>query len=158
MWEISRNRSKKHSVTRNCSEIVWKNCSSVLKNFANSRLSASTFSRSQEQFFLTVCQNNFGNKIQFFILSFFTVVASGPSSTGQSAGSNANHVLLKDVGHLVRENVVGVPSGFTKLGHPLLYFPDDPDGQNGLEMNKLLTMSEADLHLLFKYYLAVVPR
>ena len=88
----------------------------------------------------------------------FTVTVSGPSSTGQSAGSNANHVLLKDVGHLVRENVVGVPSGFTKLGHPLLYFPDDPDGQNGLEMNKLLTMSEADLHLLFKYYLAVVPR
>ena len=77
---------------------------------------------------------------------------------GQSTGSNANHVLLKDVGHLVRENVVGVPSGFTKLGHPLLYFPDDPEGQNGLEMNKLLTMSEADLHLLFKYYLAVVPR
>ena len=81
-------------------------------------------------------------------------MTSGPSSVGQqSASGNANHVLLKDVGHLVRHNVVGVPSGFTKLGHPLLYFPDDPEGQNGL-----LTMSEADLHLLFKYYLAVVPR
>ena len=45
---------------------VWINCSSDLKNFENSRLSASnfkSFSRSLEQFFLTVGQNNFGNKI-----------------------------------------------------------------------------------------------
>ena len=44
------------------------NCSSDLKNFANSRPSASnfkSFSQSQEQFFLTVGQNNFGNKIPF---------------------------------------------------------------------------------------------
>ena len=86
------------------------------------------------------------------IFLYFSV-ASGPSSAASGQSSNANHVLLKDVGHLVQQNVVGVPSGFTKLGHPLLYFPDDPEGQNGL-----LTMSEADLHLLFKYYLAVVPR
>ena len=42
------------------------NCSSDLKNFDNSRPSASyckTFSRSQEHFFLTVGQNIFGNKI-----------------------------------------------------------------------------------------------
>ena len=47
---------------------VWINCSSDLKNFANSRHSASnfkSFSRSQEHFFLTVGQNNFGNKIPF---------------------------------------------------------------------------------------------
>ena len=47
---------------------VWIKCSSDLKNFANSRPSASNFksvSRSLEQFFLTVCQNNFGNKIPF---------------------------------------------------------------------------------------------
>ena len=47
---------------------VWINCSSDLKNFANSRPSASnfkSFSRSQEQFLLTVGQNNFGNKIPF---------------------------------------------------------------------------------------------
>ena len=40
-----------------------------LKNFANSWPSASNFkffSRSQEQFCLTVGQNNFGNKIPFF--------------------------------------------------------------------------------------------
>ena len=45
---------------------VWINCSSDLKKFENSRPSASifkTFSRSLEQYFLTVGQNNFGNKI-----------------------------------------------------------------------------------------------
>jgi len=45
---------------------VWINCSSDIKNFENSRLSASnfkSFSRSLEQFFLTVGQNNFCNKI-----------------------------------------------------------------------------------------------
>ena len=49
---------------------VWINCSSDLKRFANSRHSALNFkkkSRSLEQFFLTVCQNNFGNKILFWI-------------------------------------------------------------------------------------------
>ena len=50
---------------------VWINWSSDLKNFGNSRPSASnfkSFSRSLEQFFLTVGQNNFGNKIPFFSL------------------------------------------------------------------------------------------
>jgi hypothetical protein len=42
------------------------NCSSDLKNFATSQPSASNFnSRSLEQFFITVGQNNFGNKIPF---------------------------------------------------------------------------------------------
>ena len=47
---------------------TFKNCSSNLKKFANSRPLASNFkkfSRSLEQFFLTVGQNNFGNKIPF---------------------------------------------------------------------------------------------
>ena len=51
---------------------VWINCSNDLKNFANSRPSASnfkSFSRSLEQFFLTVGQNNVSNKIP--ILMFF---------------------------------------------------------------------------------------
>ena len=45
---------------------VWINCFSDLKIFANSRPSASnfkSFSQSLEHFFLTVGQNNFGNKI-----------------------------------------------------------------------------------------------
>ena len=49
---------------------VWINCSSDLKNFANSRPSASnlkSFSLSLDQFFLTVGQNNFGNKIPFLL-------------------------------------------------------------------------------------------
>ena len=47
---------------------AWINCSSDLKNFANPRPSAlnfKSFSRSLEQLFLTVGQNNFGNKIPF---------------------------------------------------------------------------------------------
>ena len=45
---------------------IWINCSSDLKNFANSQPSAlnfKSFTQSLEQFFLTVGQNNFGNKI-----------------------------------------------------------------------------------------------
>jgi len=47
---------------------VWINCSSDLTVFANSLPSAlnfKKFSRSLEHFFLTVGQNNFGNKIPF---------------------------------------------------------------------------------------------
>ena len=47
------------------------NCSSDLKIFANSRPSASnfkSFSQSLEQFFPTVGQNNFGNKIPGYLL------------------------------------------------------------------------------------------
>ena len=49
------------------------NWSRDLQIFANSWLSASnlkSFSPSLEQFFLTVCQNNFENKIQFLHHSF----------------------------------------------------------------------------------------
>ena len=48
-----------------CPFTVWINCSSDLKNFANSRPSASNFkifSQSLEWFFLTFGQNNFGKK------------------------------------------------------------------------------------------------
>ena len=47
---------------------VWTNCSGDLKFFANSEPSAMSFKKkswSQEQFFLTVGQNNFGNQILF---------------------------------------------------------------------------------------------
>ena len=50
---------------------VWINCSSDLKNFANFRPSASnfkSFSQSLEQYFLTVGQNNFVNKIPYQII------------------------------------------------------------------------------------------
>jgi hypothetical protein len=56
------------------------NCSSDLKNFANSQPSASnfkSFSRSVEQFFLTVGKNNYGNKIpglKFSVSSVFSTL------------------------------------------------------------------------------------
>ena len=49
-----------------CPFTVWINCSSDLETFANSRPSAwnfERFSRSLGQFFVTVSQNNFGNKL-----------------------------------------------------------------------------------------------
>ena len=53
--------------------IVWINCSSDLKNFTNSQPSASNFksffSITRTFFFLTVGQNNFGNKIPLFPFS-----------------------------------------------------------------------------------------
>ena len=55
---------------------------------------------------------------------------SGVPGVPPGPNSGGNHVLLKDVGHLVRLNMVAVPSGFTKLGHPLLYFPDISDHEN----------------------------
>ena len=67
IWETSRNKLKTHSVIKNCP--VWMNCCSDLRIFANSWPSASnfkSFSRSLEQFFLTVGQNNFGNKIPMY--------------------------------------------------------------------------------------------
>jgi hypothetical protein len=76
--------------------------------------------------------------------------AASNTASNTASGSGGGHVLLKDVGHLVRLGVVAVPSGFTKLGHPILYFPDVTDG--------FVTILESDLHLLLKYYLAVVPR
>ena len=45
---------------------VWINCSSCLKNFANSRLSAIT-----THFFLTAGQNNFANKIPVLLAKNF---------------------------------------------------------------------------------------
>ena len=51
---------------------VWINCSSDLKICVNSWPSASNFkffSQLQEHFFLTVGQNNYGNKIPFLLLS-----------------------------------------------------------------------------------------
>ena len=53
---------------------VWINCSRDLKNFANSRSSASnfkSFSKSLEHFFLTKGQNNLVNKMPFLYLDLF---------------------------------------------------------------------------------------
>ena len=81
-----------------------------------------------------------------------------PTTSSASTSSSGNHVLLKDVGHLVRLGIVAVPSGFTKLGHPVLYLPDNDQNQHVNEVDPFSSILESDLHLLFKYYLAVVPR
>ena len=59
------------------------NCSSDLKKIANSWLSASnleSFSQSSEQIFLTVAQNNFGNKKNIAELNywFFSILKDAP--------------------------------------------------------------------------------
>ena len=54
---------------------VWINCSIDPKIFANSQPSASNFksvSQSLEYFFLTVGQNNFGNRIPLLEITVFT--------------------------------------------------------------------------------------
>ena len=81
VWETSRNKLKKHSMYY--PKLFWPftvpiNCSSDLKKFAISQPSASNFkslSWSLEHFFLTVGQNNFGNKIPFahFVRKFFWI-------------------------------------------------------------------------------------
>ena len=65
---------------------VWINCPSDLKNFANSRPSASNFKsffRSLEQFFLTVGQNNFGNKIPLAVGGFSKILRNFQSGSWQ---------------------------------------------------------------------------
>ena len=58
--------------------IVWINFSRDLKNFRH-------FSQSQEQFFLTVGQNNFGNKIPMY-LSFQSKKAEHEESAASISG------------------------------------------------------------------------
>ena len=74
LLKTSRNKFKKHSVTKNCSDLsLFQQIVLVIsKLFANSRTSDlhfKSFSRSLEFFFLTVGQNNFGNRIPFLSVS-----------------------------------------------------------------------------------------
>ena len=67
-------------------------------------------------------------------------------------------VLLRDVRHLVRHGNVAPPSGFTKMGLPILFFPEETGTVVLGRGPNFASVPESDLHLLFKYYLAVVPR
>ena len=76
IWEISRNKLKKRSVTKNCSTFHCLNTlffwsQNVYKFSAFSLEFQTFFSRSLEQFFLTVGQNNFGNKIPFLLKKLY---------------------------------------------------------------------------------------
>ena len=89
---------------------VWINCSSDLKNFANSWPSAlnfKSFSWSLEQFFLTVCQNNFGNKISFFRCEWerFPSVNIGKNHRGKKSYGQFDQYLLL----LHESKSIGIP-------------------------------------------------
>jgi len=48
-------------------------------------------------------------------------------------------------------------SGFSKMGLPILIIPSEKDfPQHG--SSSFSTMQDSDLLILFKYYLAVIPR
>ena len=75
------------------------NCSSDLKNFANSQPSVSnfiSFSWSLEIFLHTVGQNNFGNKIPFLMLTFVSFRSLGLNTV--TAYQRAKVSALKIVG------------------------------------------------------------
>ena len=60
MLETSKKKFKRHSVTKKCSDLsLFEQIVLVISKFLE------IFSRSLEHFFLTVGQNNFGNKIPF---------------------------------------------------------------------------------------------
>ena len=81
------------------------NCSNDLKIFANSQPSAlnfKSFPQPLEQFFLTVCQNNFGNKIPFFQMDNISYRKKAPVSlTSMMNMAKTKSKMAKDA----RENM-----------------------------------------------------
>ena len=72
IWEISRNKLKKHSVTKTCSEpslFEYLDCSSnlILQILGLHARISKVFLDHQNIFFLTVGQSNFGNKIPLLL-------------------------------------------------------------------------------------------
>ena len=81
---------------------VWTNCSRDLKIFANSRPSASnfkSFSRLLEQFFLTVGQINFGNKIPVFS-DCLPDVSLSQKYVGSDEWVSSRHFLCRFISYL----------------------------------------------------------
>uniref|UniRef100_A0A0K2U826 CRAL-TRIO domain-containing protein n=1 Tax=Lepeophtheirus salmonis TaxID=72036 RepID=A0A0K2U826_LEPSM len=79
-----------------------------------------------------------------------SVASSSTNNVNPSKGGGGSiPISLKDVVHLIRTNVVTVPAGFTKFGHPVLFFPS-------VQLYPIIP--ESDMLLLFRYYLSVVPR
>ena len=101
---------------------VWINCSSDLKIFSNSRPSAlkfKSFSSSPELFFLTVCQNNFGNKIPFLkknvtVCSWLMCRAASLTNIG---GYVSNLFLEKKIGKFVV-----AATAATYIHHKVIFF------------------------------------
>ena len=74
--------------------------------------------------------------------------SSSRGSSGQEQ-REASKVHLQDCEHLIREEWVSLPGGFTKSGHPLLIFTDKKE---------FYRLPVSDLHILLQYYISVVPK
>ena len=90
IWETSRKKLKKHSVTKNCSDLslfeqIVLVISKTLQILGLQPRISKVFSRSLEQFFPTVSQNNFGNKIPILLQKklFQPIVWRDGSTFGQ---------------------------------------------------------------------------
>ena len=110
---------------------VWINCSYDLKIFENSQPSASnfkSFSRSLKQFFLTVGQNNFGNKKNIFhckkkfTKNYFLGCSQSAKSANHSPESCSSENISKDNDEFWHHNSVDgaavnviVPSSVGKI-------------------------------------------
>ena len=71
LYTTSRTKLKKHSVSKNCSALsLFEQIVLIISKFLPSASNIKSFSQSLEHFFLTVGQNNFGNKIPFFFGQF----------------------------------------------------------------------------------------
>ena len=95
---------------------VWINCSSELKIFANSWLSASNFkslTRSLKQFFLTVDQNNFGNKIWFHLVNSKLILHN------QSLLTYSNPLVFDDI--VNAESLMGISFQHSSKG-PFIHY------------------------------------
>jgi hypothetical protein len=75
------------------------------------------------------------------------------TNVAEGVGVTDGQVLLRDVRHLVRQGSVAPPTGFTKLGLPVLFFPAESDVVTVGRAGTFASVPESDLHLLFKYYL-----
>ena len=94
-----RNKLKKHSVTKNCSDLsLFEQIVQVVSKFLQILSNFKSFSRSLEQFFLTVGQNNFGNKITFeafFYNIFMGKTNKKPTSRNFNTLLNSKIILFE---------------------------------------------------------------
>ena len=75
--------------------------------------------------------------------------SSRGSSRSRSDQRESKQIHLQDCEHLIREEWVSLPGGFTRQGSPLLVFPDK---------SQFNYLHVTDLHTVLQYYINVVPR
>ena len=88
IYETSRNKLKKHSVTKNCSDLsLFEEIVLVISKISSFSLQFQKFFWSLEHFLITIGQNNCVNKIQFLKFSYGQL---RPWTTSETAMSSAN--------------------------------------------------------------------